>query len=265
MSFSKKISSIIQAGLKRKYQREIAVGEKHSSTIISHIQALRHHAVRACFWFILCSALTCLFMRPILNFLKKPYEQFNHEAHQGQLTALSIFEVMTVNIKVCFFLGFALSLPAILGEIWKFVSPALYPDEKKWGIVLVISSVFLFYIGISFSYFLIVPYFFQNALSWASSYAFVMISYENYFQTLTTMILIFAAVFEIPVILSLLGLVGILPAKVLINNRKIIFLLCFIIGAVLAPPDVFSLCLVAIPMYIMIEISILILKKIETK
>ena len=92
-----------------------------------------------------------------------------------------------------------------------------------------------------------------------------MITYENYFNSLITMMLIFGAVFEVPVILSLLGLAGILPSETLIKNRKIAFLGCFIIGAILSPPDVISLCLVSIPMYLMVEISIYLIKKIEEK
>ncbi len=79
------------------------------------------------------------------------------------------------------------------------------------------------------------------------------------------MLLIFAVVFEVPVALSLLGLAGILPSYVLAKNRKIAFLACFILGAILAPPDVVSLCLVAIPMYFMVEVSIYSLKQIERR
>jgi sec-independent protein translocase protein TatC len=263
------ISSIFNAGLQRKAKREAVLTGKEEAqmSLFEHIQELRKHALRAVLWLIAFSVVSFIFMEPLLLFLKRPYESVLTSLKQQGLTqnlsSISIFEVITVNFKVCFLVGFALSLPFIARELWKFISPALYEKEKKIARLSVIASVTLFYTGISFGFFLIIPYFFSNALNWASQYAQVMITYENYFNSLITMMLIFGAVFEVPVILSLLGLAGLLPSQMLIKNRKIAFLACFIIGAILSPPDVISLCLVAIPMYFMVELSIYIIKKIE--
>ena len=262
------ISSLFNAGLQRKAKREAVLsGTEAQMSLFEHIQDLRKHALRAVLWLFAFSVLSFVFMEPLLHFLKRPYDSvltsLKQQGMTQNLSSISIFEVITVNFKVCFLVGFALSLPFIAREIWKFVSPALYEKEKKIARLSVMASVILFYAGISFGFFLIIPYFFSNALNWASQYAQVMITYENYFNSLITMMLIFGAVFEVPVILSLLGLAGIIPSQVLIKNRKIAFLACFIIGAILSPPDVISLCLVAIPMYLMVEISIYVIKKIE--
>jgi len=237
---------------------------------MEHIQDLRTHVIRVFFWILAFSGISFVFMGPIFSFLTKPYDAFLKSSSavsniSQHLTSIGIFEVMTVNFKICFLIGFMAALPFLLFEIWKFVSPGLYPYEKKVALVAIVSSLFLFYLGIAFGFFAIIPFFFQNALQWASQFANVMITYESYFNTLITMVLIFAIVFEIPVFFSLLGLAGLLPAETLAKNRKIAFLLCFIVGAVLAPPDVASLCLVAIPMYGMIEISIFLIRRIEKK
>lgn len=237
--------------------------------LMDHIQDLRRHVVHILIWILAASGLCLVFMNPIFSFLKHPYDTFLLESKaqniSQNLTSIGIFEVMTVNFKICFLIGFMISLPMILYEIWKFISPGLYPYEKKIAIISVFSSIFLFYFGILFGFFAIIPFFFKNALMWASQYATVMITYESYFNSLITMVLIFAIVFEIPVVFSLLGLAGILPSETLVKNRKIAFLLCFIIGALLAPPDVASLCLVAVPMYLMVEISIQLIRQIEKK
>lgn len=265
------LSSIFNAGLQRKAQREAALcGQDESQmSLFDHIKELRKHAIRAVTWVAVFSTIAFIFMEPLIFFLKKPYDAVLTELKlQGltqNLSSISIFEVITVNFKICFLIGFVFSLPFILFEIWKFIAPALYAQEKKIAKFSVLSSLVLFYLGISFGFFLIIPYFFSNALGWASQYAQVMITYENYFNSLITMLLIFGIVFEVPVILSLLGLAGILQANTLIKNRRIAFLSCFIIGAILSPPDVISLCLVSIPMYLMVEISIFIIKKIEQK
>lgn len=237
--------------------------------LLEHIQDLRRHVVQSLIWLLSASVLCLVFMNPIFSFLKRPYDTFlletkTHNISQN-LTSIGIFEVMTVNFKICFLIGFMISLPMILFEVWKFISPALYAYEKKIALIALISSIFLFYFGIFFGFFAIIPFFFKNALQWASQYASVMITYESYFNSLITMVLIFAVVFEIPVIFSLLGLAGILPSQMLVKNRKIAFLLCFVVGAILAPPDVASLCLVAIPMYLMVEISIHLIRRIERK
>ncbi|MGY3804850.1 twin-arginine translocase subunit TatC [Pigmentibacter ruber] len=263
------LSSIFNSGLQRKAKREAFIKgqEDEQMSLFDHIKDLRRHAFRAVMWLCLFSTIAFIFMEPLIVFLKKPYDtvlvSLKEQGITQNLSSISIFEVITVNFKICFLLGFVFSLPFMLYEIWKFISPALYLQEKKIAKLSVFASILLFYLGISFGFFLIIPYFFSNALGWASQYAQVMITYENYFNTLITMLLIFGAVFEVPVILSLLGLAGILPAKVLIQNRRIAFLTCFIIGAILSPPDVISLCLVSIPMYLMVEISIFIIKKIE--
>ena len=263
------ISSVFNAGMQRKAKREATVtgNEESQMSLFEHVKELRKHVVRALLWLVIFSAISFGFMDHLIHFLKKPYETvlLNLKQHgiNQDLSSISIFEVITVNFKICFLVGFAASLPFIARELWKFISPALYEKEKKIARVSVVASVALFYAGLSFGFFLIIPYFFSNALSWASQYAQVMVTYENYFNTLVTMMLIFGAVFEVPVILSLLGLAGIMPSSVLIKNRKIAFLACFIIGAILSPPDVISLCLVAIPMYVMVELSIYIIKKIE--
>jgi sec-independent protein translocase protein TatC len=268
--FFKTLSHVFRAGIERKVRRQVFIEGVHENTLsfIEHVQQLRSHVVRSFIWMFVFSGLCFGFMSPLLTYLKKPYDVFLNSSssqHAANLMSISIFEVMTVNFKICFFIGFALSLPFILFELWKFVSPALYHSEKKVARFILFVSLILFYSGILFGYYMIIPYFFQNALSWASHYASVMISYESYFNTLTTMLLIFAIIFEVPVALSLLGLAGILPSSLLAKNRRICFLGCFILGAILAPPDVVSLCLVSFPMYLMVEISIYSLKKIEQK
>jgi sec-independent protein translocase protein TatC len=265
------VSTAFNAGLQRKAKREAVLSGNEDSqmSLFDHIRELRKHALRAVLWLSAFSGISFLFMEPLIHFLKKPYDSvllnLKQQGITQNLSSISIFEVITVNFKICFLIGFALSLPFMAREVWNFVAPALYEKEKKIALISVVASVFLFYLGISFGFFLIIPYFFSNALSWASQYALVMITYENYFNSLITMMLIFGTVFEVPVILSLLGLAGILPSETLIKNRKIAFLGCFIIGAILSPPDVISLCLVSIPMYLMVEISIHLIKKIEDK
>ncbi|MBX9703799.1 MAG: twin-arginine translocase subunit TatC [Silvanigrellaceae bacterium] len=236
-------------------------------TIFEHIQELRTSLIKSLGFLIFFSLIAMCFMQEIISFLQTPYHKAIEKVAKvigtNKLTAINVFEVMTVNIKVCFLVGFIFGLPFILWEIWKFVSPALYPREKSIAVTFLGASIILFYLGIYCGYSFIIPLFFENALVWASQYAHVTITFENYFNTLITMVMIFGIIFEVPVILSLLGALGILPAATLKKYRRILFLASFIIGAILAPPDVLSMCLIALPLYAMIEISIFIIDKIK--
>lgn len=140
-----------------------------SMPILQHIQALRVHILRSLLWLIGCSCLAFCFMQPIISYLKIPYEKFSFavdsSAHAlNNLTAISVFEVMTMNLKLSFFIGLIISLPFITFEIWKFVSPGLYPHERVFGRILMFLGISFFYSGIVFGYFLIIPFFFQSAL-----------------------------------------------------------------------------------------------------
>jgi sec-independent protein translocase protein TatC len=240
---------------------------------LSHIQILRKHVFRALCYVFALSCASFVFIDNIITYLKNSYTKIalNSDAIHtdfhisNDLTSISVFEVMTTNFKIAFIVGFLLALPLIIWEVWRFVSPALYRHERIFAKFLIICSFVFFYLGVIFGYFLIIPLFFQSALSWASKYANVMISYESYFNTLVVMVMIFGIIFEVPIIIALFGMSGILKSTDISKNRKIAFLLSMIIGAILAPPDVFSMCLIGLPLYAMIEISILFLIFFENK
>jgi len=212
-------------------------------------------------------------METIISYLEKPYRIFlinntvKNPSHTvtDTLTAINVFEVMTMNIKIAFFVGLVVSVPYIIYEVWRFVRPALYKTERILIGSLSLFSLFLFYAGIVFGYFLIIPFFFQSAIAWASQYAHVMLTYQSYFNTLIIMVLIFGIIFEVPVIFSLLCLSGVINSEALARNRRFAFLFSFILGALLAPPDVLSMCLIALPLYGMIEVSIILMRYLESR
>lgn len=241
--------------------------------IFEHIQVLRIHLLRAFVYIMGAAGIAFWFMEPIVGYLKRPYQHFlaadssQDSAFQiaTNLTAVSVFEVMTINLKISFIIGLIISLPFIVFEFWKFISPGLYKSERVFARLLLILSLGFFYLGILFGFFFIIPFFFQSALTWAGNYSNVMITYQSYFNTLTMMVLIFGVIFEVPIILSLMGVSGIITSQMLIKNRRIAFLLSFIVGALLAPPDVLSMCLIALPLYAMIELSIVFVRFFEIK
>ena len=116
-------------------------------TVFEHIHDLRKHVVRALLWVLLSSTASFIFMSQIINFLKGPYHTFTRTSQMqfgsNALTSINVFEVMTINLKICFLIGLCFSCPFVLFEIWKYVRSALYPSEKRFAKILIISIIFL--------------------------------------------------------------------------------------------------------------------------
>jgi len=237
---------------------------KSEMSFLEHIQDLRKHVVRAVSWVFGTTLVFMCFMKGVVHFLKSPFYSYQLSAGtQEDLTTIDVFEVVMTNLKACLLMGLVTSVPFILKEIWQFVEPGLYDHEKKMAKPFLLGSLFLFYSGIAFGFYVIVPTFLSHTLLWAKDYARVMLTYENYFHALIIMVAIFGAIFELPVVLSLFGVAGLLKSSTLAENRRAVFLGSFILGAIVAPPDVFSLVVVSLPIYAMCEVSIVCLRRIE--
>lgn len=268
-------------------------------SIVSHISELRKHIVRAIYWYLAVVVFAFANMKALVRFLQLPYTCYTYLTNQASqageslqvafqkfadfvswpqqcltataaaessaqtLKTIGLIEVVWVNMKMCLIAGAVVALPLMLRELWLFIAPALYDRERKVGLFLVISSVILFYIGIGFGFFVIVPAFLSQTLQWAAEYASVEMTYENYFGSLTTLVMIFGVIFQVPVVISLLGMAGLVKAKHISENRKFVFFGAVVLGTLISPPDVFSQTLVSIPLYLMCEVSVFALRAIE--
>jgi sec-independent protein translocase protein TatC len=278
LSIFKSISAVFNKGIRAKADRQstvqgsaqakssLAEHEPKEMSLVEHLMDLRKHLVRSLGFFLGFTIVAIIFMEPLIKFLRTPFEAYQlSKGKTERLMSTALFEVILMNFKVCIIIGIIAAVPFILREIWLFVSPALYENERKMARPILLSSLALFYTGVSFGFFLIVPAFLSNTLEWAAPYADVHLTVESYFSSLSVMVMIFGIIFEVPVILSLLGLVGILKSEHLTKNRRIVILVSFIIGAIISPPDVFSQFVVSIPLYLMVEISVIALRIIEKK
>ena len=171
-----------------------------------------------------------------------------------------------IHLWISIFAGIIVAIPYIIYEIWQFVKPALYSNEQKHPRGAVFWSSFLFLVGISFSYFLIVPL----AVMFLGSYN-VSASVENqialtsYISTVVTLTFAVGLVFELPIFVFFLTKVGIVTPDFLRKNRKVMFVIVLILAAIITPADVFSQILVAIPLVGLYEISIMISKRVYRK
>ena len=152
------------------------------------------------------------------------------------------------------------SMPVVLYQAWAFVAPGLYRKEKRFALPLLASSVFLFYTGVAFAYFVVFPLIFNFFVAVAPAPVEVMTDITLYLDFITTIVLAFGLAFEVPIATVLLVWTGLTSVEKLASARPYVFLTAFVVGMFLTPPDVISQTLLAIPIYLLYELGILMAK-----
>jgi sec-independent protein translocase protein TatC len=175
------------------------------------------------------------------------------------LVFLAPAEAFWMHMKVSFVAGLVLSLPVILHQFWKFISPGLLLKEKKYLGPFVVSASLLFLFGAAFCFLLVLPFAMGFLLTYKTGSMTPMLSVGSYVDFCLKFILAFGAVFELPIIIVLLTRMGIVTPKTLAKNRKYAILIAFMVAALLTPtPDAFNQTLMAVPMIVLYEAGILV-------
>ncbi|MBI4972963.1 MAG: twin-arginine translocase subunit TatC [Candidatus Omnitrophica bacterium] len=173
-------------------------------------------------------------------------------------TFIRLIEPFFTYMKVSLLTGIALASPVLIYQIWAFIAPGLHEKEKKWVWPIVFSSTVLFIGGVLFGYFLVLPFGYTYFISFSTETIKPMLSMDEYFSFTTKFLLAFGLVFEMPLFILFLSLLGIVNAKMLSAYRKYAILAIFIIAAILTPtPDAFSQILMAAPMLVLYEVGII--------
>jgi len=164
-------------------------------------------------------------------------------------------------MKIAFFASLIITSPFIIYQVWKFISPALLPKEKKMVVPFVFFSTLLFLSGVTFGYFVVLPTAFEFFVSFNNEYLRAMISFSDYLSFLVTFLLGFGLSFQLPILIFFLAKLGIVTDKLLSRNRKYAILVIFVVAAILTPsPDALSQILMAIPLIFLYEVSIFVAK-----
>lgn len=183
-----------------------------------------------------------------------------------QIINLNLSGQFSTHMSISFFTGLILAFPYVIWEIWRFLKPALYANERRYtrGAVFIMSALFL--IGVLFSYFLIVPL----TLNFFGTYKVSdmianQISLSSYISTLVSVVFSVGIVFELPVFVYFLTKVGIVTPEFLKRTRKYMIVIILTIAAIITPPDILSQILVSIPLFALYEVSILVSSRISKK
>lgn len=228
------------------------VGLIDEMSMIDHLQELRQRIIKSILAIGAGFTLCYFFSEQLINLITAP---------AGKLYYMSPAEGFFSYMKVSFVAGLLLALPVVLYQIWAFIVPALTTNERTAMALLVPSSVALFFAGLGFSYFFVLPAALKFFIGFGTENLQPLLSLGQYISFIISFLLPFGVIFELPLFIVILGKVGLISSSFLRARRKMVIVLAFVAGAVISPtPDIFSQVMIAIPLLVLYEASILVLK-----
>jgi sec-independent protein translocase protein TatC len=186
-----------------------------------------------------------------------------HNDFEGKITTHQVGGAFFVALKVSFFAGLLGALPFILYQLWAFVAPGLYDNEKKMVLPFVAGGSVMFFTGVLFAYYIVTPFGFQFLITFGSFLYTPFINIEDYVGFFTKIMMGFGLAFELPVFAYFLALLGLVTDKTLKDFFKYAVIIIFMIAALLTPPDILTQLLMAAPLVILYGVSILIVKYVN--
>jgi sec-independent protein translocase protein TatC len=251
----------------------VATERDKELSLVQHLTELRDRLMVASIAVVITTAGAFIFSTDIIKFLMVPvncsflhidsqrapfiFFEFVCTDNRARLIALSPTENFTTFMRVSLFSGIALAMPVILYEIYAYVDPALFPNERRFIRWSGIPILGLFIAGMAFCYFILLPNAIKFLISFGSDVIENQLRASDYISFVTTFILGVGLVFEVPVIIYTLVRVGVVQRAWLAKQRRYVFLLVFVAGAILTPtPDPFNQTLVAVPMYLLWEFGL---------
>lgn len=226
-------------------------------SLIDHLQELRQRIIKAVLAIGIGFTISYFYAEHLINFITAP---------AGKLYYMSPAEGFFSYLKISFVFGVLGALPILLYQVWAFLVPALTTNERTALVILVPTSVILFFTGLSFSYFLVLPAALKFFIGFTTENVQPLLSLGQYLSFIISFLLPFGIIFELPLFLVVLAKVGLISSAFLVSKRKMMIVASFVIGAVISPtPDVFSQTMIAIPLLLLYEASILVLKHLMDK
>ncbi|MDN0074652.1 twin-arginine translocase subunit TatC [Crenobacter sp. SG2303] len=222
--------------------------------LLAHLIELRTRLVRALLGLLIVFLGLFHWSGDIYHLLAKPLMDVLPAG--SRMIATDVTAPFFVPLKVTMLVAFLISLPHTLYQVWAFVAPALYTHEKRLVLPLVVASVVLFFVGMSFAYFLVFPIVFHFMSSVTPSGVSMMTDIDKYLSFVLGMFIAFGVTFEVPVVVILLTKMGVVSVATLRQGRPYVIVASFVIAAIVTPPDVLSQTMLAVPLWLLYEAGI---------
>ena len=242
------------------------------SSFIEHLTELRSRLVKSIIYLFIFFIICYFFAENIYSFLLAPYaEAVKDDESSRRMIFTALHETFITYLKVAFFAAMFISSPIILTQIWKFVAPGLYKNEKRALLPYLVATPALFLLGGMLVYYLIMPLAIKFFLTFETSAQISVLPIQleakvnEYLSLVMRLIFAFGISFQLPVLLSLLARVGFINSEYLKKRRKYVIIIIFAVAAILTPPDTITQIGLGIHLLILYELSILSVRLIEKK
>lgn len=239
--------------------------------IIGHLVELRKRLIWVIVAMIVGTAASFGFVNEIYGFLVTPLAEAMGQNDNQRLIATALTEPFFVYLKVAFFAGVFLTFPFLLYQIWRFIAPGLYKNEKSAFLPFMVATPVLFFAGGVVVYYVLMPMAWAFFLGFQTEASETVLAIEleqkvgDYLDLIMTLIFAFGICFQLPVLLTLLGKAGLISAQSLASKRKYAIIIAFVVAAFLTPADVLSMFALAVPLLVLYEISILLVRYVQPK
>jgi len=230
---------------------------------LGHLEELRKRLVICAIAIGIGFGISYIFAKQLFSYLVLPLTKVLPD--DSRLIFTNLPEMFIAYIKVALVAGIILAIPIIFYQLWMFLAPALFKKEKKYIIPFVLFSSILFAVGALFGYLVVFPYGFKFFVSFATEDIQALPSVKQYFSFAIRLLLAFGLVFEMPVVVLFLTKIGLITPDSMKKFRKFAILSSFILSAILTPPDVATQLMMALPIIILYEISIVLSKTMYRK
>jgi sec-independent protein translocase protein TatC len=223
-------------------------------TLMEHLTELRYRLIKAFQGIFVGLCLGVYYSEHVLTIIRKPV--LKHLGPNGGLVFTGVMDKFMAHLKVGVLTGFIITCPYWLYHLWKFISPGLYKHERRYIAGFIVSGTILFACGVSFVYFFVYPAAFEYLFTIGGDVDKPMITIHEYLGFFTVTTVMFGLAFELPVVLMVMAMMGLVDAPFLKAKRRHALLILAVIAAILTPPDGLSMMMMLVPMYVLYESSI---------